>query len=424
MTWFFLAIIIAVSAMVSYYKKDFFSPSTFFVLLYCCLLAIYSLKLTPIQTPWSPTTQLLFWGAIGLFLIGCFMVYMLAQNSFKPKIFSFSKIREDISNDSETLDWHRFKIVWLICLIIYIFTFAYTYSVHPELPMFSHNPDKARYKFTTFMAVYGMHFGPLCLMMSVEMLLFMPAKYGHRLLVWISSFFVLALYITLVSRIDIFRLIFFGVVLFNYGKKNISVKNLIFLSCVGVFVFVMMSLIRVSNTAAESFITNLHLKIPKEYAWSATFYGYISNNFWNFDYGVQKFVDGNNSFPFGYGYYMFRGFYFLTFLMAHIEYMFGFSDLFNGSIVKVTGLNSVVFPWHFFSNFGCYGVFLLSLLSGLLISIYYLNTFRKATLFRLTIWALLVGIITMSFMVPYWEFWMLYMNIIMFALAHGKLRFR
>ena len=133
-------------------------------------------------------------------------------------------------------------------------------------------------------------------------------------------------------------------------------------------------------------------------------------------------MDGDNYFPFSYGFSLFRSFFMITFSEGAFVDMFNFQDLYNSAIIMIKALNTVYFAWHFYTDFSYYGVFILSFLSGLFVTLFYCNTLIKATLFRSCIWAVIVGMIFLSFMVPFWEFWMSLMNVIVIIIAHGRLR--
>jgi hypothetical protein len=260
-------------------------------------------------------------------------------------------------------------------------------------------------------------------MLTMESLIFMPLRKKQKVVTCIVSLLILFLYGTIVTRTDIFRVALFGIILYHYGIKNLTLKHMAVLLCSGAALFLIFSLIRVSHTASEAFLATGHLRIPKEYAWASNFYGYVVNNFWNFDYAVRKFYDNNHPYPYGYGFYIFRSFFALTFLEGPFSQMFGFQDIFNSEITRIKGWNTVIFAWHLCKDYSFYGLFLFSLLLGMGSTIYYCNTFIKTTLFRTCMWALIIGIVFLSFINAVWEFWMIPMNILFFALAHGKLKF-
>ncbi|MGB7566962.1 MAG: O-antigen polymerase [Chitinivibrionales bacterium] len=425
MTFLFIFVAAIAAVSTSLRKKDFFSPVIFFIILYSLLLAINSLNLSSVQISWSPTSQLLFWGSVALFIGGCASITVLANIKFQPFAISFPAIRADLRRDAQTIDWKRFQTVWLICAVIFFFAYARSYMITGEIPLFSKSPESSRLHFfgASFLSNYAIHFAPPSMMLGIEILLFMQGRKKQKILVFIVSLSILFLYGTIVTRTDIFRFALFGVILYHYGKKNLSLKHIAVLLFAGAALFVMFSLIRVSHTATQAFLATSHLRMPKEYGWASNFYGYVANNFWNFDYAVRKFYDNNQSYPYGYGFYLFRSLFAVTFMEGPFSQMFGFQDIFNSEITRIKGWNTIIFTWHLCKDFSFYGLFLFSLFLGMSSMMYYCNTFIKTTLFRTSLWALIIGLIFLSFINAVWEFWMIPMNILFFALAHGKLKF-
>lgn len=90
--------------------------------------------------------------------------------------------------------------------------------------------------------------------------------------------------------------------------------------------------------------------------------------------------------------------------------------------MKAKGLNTVVFVWHFFKDFGVYGVYVLPLVFGMAAASFYVNSINSPTLFRFAMWSLIAPAIILSYSVPLWEFWFVYLNVIVLAVAHKKIR--
>jgi oligosaccharide repeat unit polymerase len=170
----------------------------------------------------------------------------------------------------------------------------------------------------------------------------------------------------------------------------------------------------------SSFATGIKIKMPKQFLWAATGYAYIANNFWNFDYAVQKYIDGNSFYPRSFGFELLRPLFFFSHLEGPVSSLHGFDSLYNESVVKVRGLNTVLFIWHFYKDFGLWGTFLLIFLLGCGLGIFYQNTMERPTLLRLCLWSVFIGMIFFSFMVPLWSFWFTYLNVGVFLLAHKK----
>ena len=94
----------------------------------------------------------------------------------------------------------------------------------------------------------------------------------------------------------------------------------------------------------------------------------------------------------------------------------------NESVSMLKGLNTIVFPWHFYKDFGAFGVFFLPLLFGMIITVFYVNTMNAPSLSRMAVWAQVAPLIIFSFGFALWEFWFIYVNFAVIAAAHRRLR--
>jgi oligosaccharide repeat unit polymerase len=423
MTIVFSILFVFTIAYTFVYKRDPISPARIFILTYSALLAIYCLKFSMFQTPWSPTTIMIFGGACACFIGGCITVILLGKIAGPQIDFSFKAIKQDLHNDAASVDWNHFLMIWLLCTAVFIGIFIWNTLHMGYIPMFAENPGEARITFledNIYIGV-GWFFGPLSLMMMAEMLIFGKLKGAKLFLSLAISTIVLLLYVTLVTRYDLIRFVLFAIIIFHYGKRNISLSHMALLLAAGLILFMGMFLVRTSYDTLGTLSDMLRMRMPPGLGWAGSIYSYAVCSFWNLDYVVQKYVEGVGSYPLGFGYELFSWFLFFTQLQGPFVAMFGFDTIYNESAVKVSGYNTINFVWPFFKDFGVVGVFLLPLLFGLLISFFYANTMKKPTVFRIALWSLFAPCILLSFHSALWEYWFLYMNIFFFMLAHKKL---
>jgi hypothetical protein len=94
----------------------------------------------------------------------------------------------------------------------------------------------------------------------------------------------------------------------------------------------------------------------------------------------------------------------------------------NESIEKVKGLNTVVYVWPFYKDFGAPGVYLLTFAGSLGFSYYYANTFLQPSLKRLAVWGLLIPAVLLSYHAALWECWFWYFNLGVAIWAHRRLK--
>lgn len=420
--FYLLVFIIAVITSVVQKDKDIFSPGRLFIILYSFLLTINSFNLCRYQTPWSPTTILLFGSSLGAFIGGYFIVVLLSK-TVSGKAPTFLQIRQMLKNDAAQLDWSWMSLVALVCLSVFISVFIYdSLSLH-MIPMFAKSPDEARLAFLNkFPMGYVWFFGITGLMLATEAGLFGTLSIKRKWFLFSVSIVALMLYLTLVTRVDLFRYLIFVVVLFHYGKQKIKLQHLLLVGIFAVVLFSAFFIIRAGSTPLATLAEASSLRMPKNLIFLSSFYMYITNNFWNLDFVFRKFVDSNIGFyPTSFGFELFRPIFFFNQTEGAMSAMFNFDTIFNESAMAHRGYNTIVFVWHFFKDFGVLGCLLIPLISSILLAIFYTNTIRKPTLLRIDIWAIVVGLILFSFLIPLWSFWFVYFNVGVFLLAHKKI---
>ncbi len=424
MTLVYLSILLIVIFSAIYLRQDLVSPSRIYLGVYSLLLVVYSLNLSRLQTPWSTTSSILFYGATGMFLFGNIAGSLVASAQNTGWTFSFKELKDRLHADAETVDWTWVYRVFFVSFSIFIISFLVSYAITGEIPMFSSNPDKSRIRFflATGPTSHGLFFGPISMMIAAQILfLGRISKVKKRTCIFAFTL-TLLLFLTLVTRFDLFRFIIFFVVIYHYASKNLNLKHIVSGFLVLLILFLAAFFVRANLDAVGTFNEMVKIKLPKNIAWASNIYAYVANNFWNFDFAVRKFVEGDNYYPFQYGVGLFRAPLYLTRLEGTLDLGYGFDTIMNESIQLVKGLNTTIYVWHLYKDFGITGVFLLSLFGGIFLSIFYQNFIRQPSVFLLGIWGIIVGIILLSYHVPLWEFWYIYLNLLMMAITFKRIR--
>jgi oligosaccharide repeat unit polymerase len=424
MTFVYLFGLVVTILSAYYYQKDLFSPVRLYVCMYCFLLAVNSLRLSDYQTEWSLTTHLLFWGASALFIAGACIMLLVNRVTNPPGPVNFPLVKNAIAADALRMDWKWFFYVWLFCSCFFLASYAASAAISGTVPLLSAHSDKARMSFfgANFIANIGLFFGPLSLMLAAELLLFAAPNRARKWAVLAVSCAVLLLYFTIVTRLDLFRFVIFGLVIYHYGRKKLAPAQLLYAFGFSILFFLVFFFVRARYDTMSIFADTYRLHMPKELFWTANMYTYLVNNFWNLDFALRKYVDGLYVYPHGFGFDLLRPFLFFTHLEAPMIKSWGFDSIMNESIVKVKGFNTVVYVWHFFKDFGVFGVYFLSLALGMLCTTFYINTLHRPSLFRIGLWGIFVGFILLSYHGPLWELWFVYMNILFLAIAHKRIK--
>jgi oligosaccharide repeat unit polymerase len=423
MTFVYLFILGVTVLSAYYYRKDLFSPVRLYICLYCFLLAVNSLKLSEYQTEWSLTTHLFFWGASGLFIAGACIMLLVnrVHNPLGPVHFPF--VKNGITADALRMDWKWFFYVWLFCSCVFLTSYGVSLLKSGAIPLFSPDADQVRKAFlgANLFANFGLFFGPLSLILAVELLLFSTLCRSRTIVVWVVSLASLLLYVTIITRLDLFRVVIFALVIYHYGKKNLSLAQLLYAFGFSIIFFLIFFFIRIKFDTFSVFAEAFRLHMPRGMLWAGNIYMYIANDFWNLDFAFRKYVDGTFSYPLGFGLHLFRPLLGLLGLETPLFHSYGFDSIMNESIIKVKGFNTVVYVWHFYKDFGAFGVYFLPLALGMLCTTFYINTLQRPSLFRLALWGTFVGFILLSYHAPLWELWFVYVNILFLAIAHKRI---
>ncbi|MDQ3000446.1 MAG: oligosaccharide repeat unit polymerase [Fibrobacterota bacterium] len=423
MTWIYLAVLAVAVGSALLRGGDLFSPGRIYIALYSLLMALWSLKLSQLQTPWSMTTHLLFWGANIMFVTGNFLAFMLRTIKVPDFRLDFGRIRSRLAMDAAGMDWPWLYRVFFCCVLVYLISFAASAVITGGIPVLAKRPDEARIAFfgATVITNYGMFFGPMALMLCAEMLVFARMERPLKRKVLLLGGTVLFLYLTLVTRYDIFRFFIFSVALYHYGVKPLQLKHLAMGTIFVMGIFMVAFLVRINSGSLDTFNEMIKVRMPPEFAWASGIYAYIANDFWNLDFAIRKFEDGVDFYPIQYGFGLLRAPLFLLHLDAGLANSFGFDSIMNESVIKLKGFNTIIYVWHFYKDFGAIGVYLLALLFGLGVAVFYQNTILRPTIFRVAMWALILPAVVLSYHAPLWELWFFYMNILLMFVAHRKL---
>lgn len=423
MTLFFLGVFAAITLYTAAAKKDFFSPVRLFIIAYSFYLAINSLGLSRLQSPWSTITNLFFWGSVFVFA-GCGAIILILDRAKGGVELDFGNMRAALQADSESLDWKWFWWIFIGSAAYFIVAYFGAAALYGTIPMLADDPDAARVKYfgISLPTSIGLFFGPLSLMLGTELLLFGKVARGQKVFAVFLMAVVFFFYLSIAMRLDLFRFGIFGLILYHYGRRRLGLKEFLLAALVGIILFVAIYLMRVHSDAVGQLNEIAKVRMPRRYMWASQIYAYVVSNFWNMDYGFTRYVEELGSYPMSWGFELFRPVMFILRLEGSMQVAYGFDSIFNDSVNYVKGMNSTVYLWHFWKDFGAVGVYGLSMAAGLALSIFYVNTGRAPTLFRLSLWGLFAGVIVFSITAALWEFWFTWLNVLVLAVAHRKLR--
>jgi oligosaccharide repeat unit polymerase len=425
MTCLFLGIFLIALLSAYYFGKDIFSPSRMFICVYSLVLAVNALHLSGYQTPWAQSTHFLFWGGLVCFVAGSWLIHMVdgIRNPL-VKVDQLS-VRSAITADASQIDWKWFSRILGVCVAIFLVSYLVSYLISGTIPIFASgaSADKTRLAFfgASLLTNFGIFAGPIALILGSEYLLF--GKGSRRRLIAVGCLWGITLlfYLTIITRLDLFRAMLFAVIMYHYGRKRLKLWHLFSAAALFAAMFLVIFFMRVQYDTFGMWVDASKVHIPKEFLWCANLYTYIVNNFWNFDFAVRKYVDGVFEYPRQWGFSLSRPVFGLLFLGTSFAQSNGFDSIMNESVTMLKGLNTIVFHWHFYKDFGAFGVYFLPLLFGTITTVFYVNTMHRPSLSRVAVWAQVVPLIVFSFSFALWEFWFVYVNFAIIAAAHRPL---
>lgn len=424
MTWVMLGVLAFTIVTAFRRGNDLLSPTRIYVCIYALLLSVYHLNLSRLQTPWSTTSNLLFYGASGMFLMAGLWIWLLGRIRRPDWNLDLDRVKAALMRDAATVDWGWFAKVYLVCFWIYVISFGVSFFIVGGVPAFMPEPDEARIKFfgATQLTNYGIFMGPISLMLGVVQLWFSQPDRSRKRSLYITMGILLGLYMLIVTRYDLFRVLIFAVAVFHYGKRNLRPVHILGGLVLASMLFLTGFLIRVNVDSIGAFNEMIKVKMPRHLAWASNIYAYLANDFWNYDFAITKFTEGGFSYPLQYGMGLFRALLWNLRLEPYLLEAFHFDSLYNESATKLEGLNTVIYVWHFYKDFGIPGALIMPLIAGLFAWKFYLNSMMSPTLFRISLWGVFAGALALSYHTPLWEMWFVYLNLIVIFVAHRKVR--
>jgi oligosaccharide repeat unit polymerase len=290
--------------------------------------------------------------------------------------------------------------------------------------MLSENANQDRFLYLSgsmLIAIAGSS-GTLVMMLCTEAVLVKSIPGKKKVLFAAMLLIAFGLYFSLVTRMPLVRTFIYMAVISHYMRKQISFRSILILSSVIVLFFLFGTLVRADVVEFSDLAMRLDVDVPMKYIPFVNPYAYAINNIWNMDFGFRKFIDGMNAYTLSYGFEMFRGMFFFTNLEAIMQGAYGFDSLYNESVVKVHGLNTVLYIWHLYKDFGVAGLFLISIVLSTMIHLFYYNTLLAPSHVRTALFSLIISMMAFSFMVPLWSFWNIYYEAAMLLLAHKTIK--
>ena len=380
----FICLLIFLTFFVTGFKSNsnFLSPPRVYGMLWSFIIGLLDYKFSRLQFNWDAMDWLIVLLGILAFLLGTYISYVLNINK---KFLSSSYIRSTIRGI--IIDERKLFNIILISFLIWVICFIAEWQIEGYLPIFTNKPDTARTQF----GVFGLHI----IVSSVNVVLFLIIQYfilvrRHKMKKsFLIIFFIISMgnYILIVQRYGLFLLIMMAFCLYYYSGKKISGRTIIIFASLIVLTIIGIQSLRVSELIKVYIIYNSKIKFPMKYAELAIPYMYLSMNLENF---VRFYSEiENHSFGFLSTEFIFHFFgskYFIA------EY-FGFEKF----KYFIGGYNTYPYFWPYYYDFGVFGLGLIPLVIGFIISEIYYFLHRNPSLALLAVYSVAFSVLMVTF---------------------------
>ena len=340
-------------------KKDFFSPVNVYCFTQSITLAVAYLKLDYAMTDFKLKTWLFWIGAMVCFCGGGLLVRLVAKSRGVSMV-----LHPPVLQYGYNWKLHVLLSMGVLCLFfIGIYGIVHTAG---NLILLTDDPGSWMTKDTNY-GYYStfMGCGSLCVM------LFELASFSkfNPVPLWrnisrIMAFLVIVLsFMAYPNRGTLFFSLGFLVIFYNYLHKRISSLWLTLFLAMAIGLFVGIGNIRhqYGNSSIENVAAQKMMLLP---------YMYVANNYWNFDYAINPPSDREYH-PHTYGIDFFFGMLEYTGAMGPIRKSKRWDSLFDESIQKEYGFNTANYLWEVYKDLYTPGVFLLPLIIGMALSLFY-----------------------------------------------------
>jgi oligosaccharide repeat unit polymerase len=340
------------------------------------------LKLSHLQHEWPPIVWLQVLIGPYSFLLGAGLVYIIKLNK---EICTIETIRN--YRNQYNLNTSRIYFSIIALFILFIFGYGVIYLYTGEIPVFSPKPGVARANFTMFGIGLFLHNVVLIVLFTVIYVILVQEKTKKKLFLGALSVISVALYSLTLQRYQIFMTILLVIILLYYTTNKIKLSTTLAAGFLIVVFFFLVSSFRAGEIIILVLYKISKMKFSPEYAVFTEPYMYVTMNLENFARSIEKIEE------YSLGYYTFDFVTALTGLKRWIsEYFFLTENPF-----LISSYNTYSAFWTYYRDFGVLGIFVIPFFGGIGISSLYYSLRGKPTLFKISIYGILIYGVVFSF---------------------------
>lgn len=348
----FFGLFVASVIVINKLKLSFINPFSIFFLPSFAYLSISFLGLVRFMTPFKPLTWLVILASWMAFILAFATNEALATSRYPSKSST-----PDTSQAFENYNWKGHLIFTWGVFSISCLSFMFIYTDLHSTILFSGRSGELLHHGDLFSGPY-------------------PIFYFHTAAIAPISLFSVACIKSWNSNnklrlIAIFSTIFSIILTFLFlPTKGLTMQIILFFIGLRVFAGFKIKLLHIFIAPLFAFIVFLSIVYFQSGLFISQFmlpYEYIANNFWNLDYALNTTDNGIPEHP-QFILSALNGLLYLLPTWIVVLNSYGIDTLYNESIVKTNGLNTVSFHWHLYKDMGMFSLILGSYILGLILS--------------------------------------------------------
>jgi len=400
-----LCLLIFFSLFVSLFIKgtDIFAPGRLFTMIWSFAIGLTEFKLSRLQYDWPLYGWILLLISIISVLLGIFVIYVI---NFNKKIYSIDYIRTLQKNYK--LDTKSFIKILILLFLIYSISYIVIYSVVGYIPIFTRNPNDTRTKWSLFGFGLLIHLAPTIIYFIILFFVLIKKQYIKKIILFLIMLITLITFLLLLQRFGLLISIVLTVVFIYYGTHKFNYKTVI----IALIILAGLSYSILSLRAGGLILEYLHytskMKYSIKYSIFTEPYMYVVMNLENFTYATSKIEE------YTYGLYTFDFLFAITGLKHWLKEYIGLNDT---PFLLSKNYNTYSMFFVFYRDFGILGLFFLSFLFGIIVSLLYYRMRKEPNINTISIYGIFVLVILFSFFNPMLSWLFFIFNIVIIYLV-------
>jgi oligosaccharide repeat unit polymerase len=354
------------------------------------------LKLSWLQTSWTPESWVYLLIGPLAFLLGLFIAYVLHIGRAQTPV---SEMRMALR--AEEINLPRLYRLIMLYLVLFLAGYMVVLSTGREIPLFSHQPGKARLLFQIFGAGIFLHNVVFIVFFAVLYHIMVRGQFARKFFLVLAVLVSALLYAVTLQRFQIVMAVAMSLLLLYYLTRHLRFRTMLAYCALAIVFFYAVSSLRSGLLYTYYFYITSQMKFPVRYAALTEPYMYFVMNLENFVHSVK------NLDQFSYGAYTFD---FVTALSGLKHLLSSYFNL-NETPFLFSGYNTYTAFWTYYRDFGPLGLFLIPSTLGVMVGWVYYKMRMRPTILMVSMYCLCVFTMIFSFYHNFISFLWYFFNI-------------